>query len=484
MLAVITACSAPPVAAPSPRTAPPAASPRALVLRIEPYRFTARDGTTVDAELGSFEVPEHRADPASRRITLSFVRFRSTASRPGAPIVYLSGGPGRSGIETATGARFPIFMALRAQGDVIALDQRGTGRSNHIKPCAGDLARLLARPLTRANMVDQVRRDLAACFDKWRAGGVDIDGYTTRESADDLEDLRRAIGAPKLNLWGISYGSHLGLAMLKYHEASVGRAVLGAIEGLDQTVKRPALSDEFLARAQQLIERSPAAAHYPDLIGTMRRVHARLEADPVTVTVTAPGAPGTPVRLQLGGFPIQLLAARAIADPSGLVMLPKIYLALEHGYYDAIAQEIYKGLVEDYGGMSEAMDIASGITPDRLALITAEARTSVLGDALNFPMPHALGIRPQLDLGDAFRAPVTAATPVLFISGTLDGRTYVPEAVAELRGLANGRHLIVENGGHNIFEADPRIGDAIAAFFAGAPVPARIELAAPRFTAP
>jgi pimeloyl-ACP methyl ester carboxylesterase len=470
------ACSAAPIAAPTPAPAP------APALRLEPYRFTARDGTAVDAELGSFEVPERRADPRSRRIALSFVRFHSTAASPGAPIVYLAGGPGASGISTAAGLRFPIFMALRRLGDVIALDQRGTGRSNHLTPCAGDVNQLIERPLTRDYMVDQFRRGLSACFAQWRAQGSDIDGYTTRESADDLEDLRRAIGARTLNLWGISYGSHLGLAMLKYHETSVSRAVFASIEGLDQTVKRPALTDELLDRVQRLIDRDPAAAYYPDLVRTMRRVHARLEADPVAVSFTPPGK--APVRLRLGGFVVQILAGELIADPRGLARLPQLYRALDQGHYELAAQLIHDSLPVSFAGMPEAMDLASGITAERLARVSAEARTSVLGDALNFPMPHVLGIRPGLDLGDGFRAPLDAATPVLFISGTLDGRTYVPEAAAELRGLRHGQHLIVENGGHNIFEADARIGDAVVAYFAGAPVPAVIELAPPRFALP
>jgi pimeloyl-ACP methyl ester carboxylesterase len=479
------ACSAAPIAGPAPNAAAAAAAPApapAPALHLEPYRFTARDGTTVDAELGSFEVPERRADPRSRRIALSFVRFRSTAATPGAPIVYLAGGPGGSGISAATGLRFPIFMALRRLGDVIAFDQRGTGRSNHLKPCAGDASQPIDLALTRDHIVDQFRRGLIACFAQWKAQGSDIDGYTTRESADDLEDLRRAIGARTLNLWGISYGSHLGLAMLKYHETSVGRAVFASIEGLDQTVKRPALTDELLDRAQRLLDRDPAAAYYPDLVGTMRRVHARLEAEPVAVSFTPSGA--APVTLRLGGFVLQILAGGLIADPQGLAQLPRLYRALDQRHYELAAQLIHEHMPIGFAGMPEAMDIASGITAERLTRVTAEARTSVLGDALNFPMPHVLGIRPELDLGDGFRAPLDAATPVLFISGTLDGRTYVPEAAAELRGLRHGQHLIVENGGHNIFEADPRIGDAVVAYFAGAPVPRAIELAPPRFAPP
>ncbi|MEQ8935119.1 MAG: hypothetical protein RIE56_04940, partial [Amphiplicatus sp.] len=63
--------------------ASPAPSAQAPALAIEPYTFAARDGTTVEAERGTFEVPENRADPASRKIRLSFVRFPSTSKTPG-----------------------------------------------------------------------------------------------------------------------------------------------------------------------------------------------------------------------------------------------------------------------------------------------------------------------------------------------------------------------------------------------------------------
>ena len=93
-----------------------AASAPAPVLTVEPYTFTAGNGTKVEAQKGTFEVPENRKDPKSRRIKISFVRFPSTSATPGDPIVYLAGGPGGAGTFTAQGARFPLFMALREQG--------------------------------------------------------------------------------------------------------------------------------------------------------------------------------------------------------------------------------------------------------------------------------------------------------------------------------------------------------------------------------
>src|SRR5262245_11161633 len=65
--------------------------PKAGDVKLEPYVFEAANKQKVDAELGHFFVPENRRNPSSRLIELVFVRFKSTASKPGPPVVYLAG---------------------------------------------------------------------------------------------------------------------------------------------------------------------------------------------------------------------------------------------------------------------------------------------------------------------------------------------------------------------------------------------------------
>ncbi len=462
-------------------------TPAPATVAFEPFLFKSSTGVEVPAELGTLRVPEQRSNPASRTIALRFVRFRATTPNPGPPIIYLAGGPGGSGIGTAAGARFPIFQALREVADVIALDQRGTGRSNEITPCVPPVVAGAAFIATRDTIITQFRRELLYCFDRWTADGVSIDGYTTRENADDIEALRAALGVEKVSLWGISYGSHLGLTTLKYHGAKIHRAVFAGIEGLDQTVKRPAVFDSLVGRVQQLIDRDPSARQaYPDLAATMRRVHAQLNASPARVTI--PGSGGRPESvLVFDAFPLQIMVGGMMADPSGAAQVPLLYRELALGRYERATALLCREFCSpgsSYRGMPDAMDIASGITAPRLALIRREAATAILGDAINFAMPHALGLRLSLDLGDEFRAPLRSAVPTLFISGTLDGRTSPTEAREEIRGLRNGKHLIVENGGHNIFEADQRVADAVLAFFRGADVPSLIRLEPPKFRMP
>lgn len=462
------------------------AAQSAPTLTVTPYAFKAPDGSTIDAELGSFSVPERRADPSSRRITIRFVRFRSTAAKPGAPIVYLAGGPGAPGIRTAAGPRFPLFMALRAVGDVIALDQRGVGQSATMAPCVARTPVDFTQPLTRAALVRFARDGLTDCITQWTAAGIDVDGYTTRESAADIEDLRRALGAPKIALWGISYGSHLGLAVLKYHGASVSRAVFAGIEGLEQTVKQPAFTDSLFARVQRLIDADTVTrAAFGNVAATMRRVHARLDSAPVTLTATPPGA-SQPRSVRIDAFLLQLLVSAMIADPPGIARVPALYAAVEAGRYEMVAGPIIAqlGAFSTFTGMPELMDLASGIDAARLALVEQEAARGVLGDALNYPMPHVAGLRPAIDLGTAFRAPLRSSVPTLFISGTLDGRTSPAEAAVVRAGFRRGRALLVEHGGHNIFEADPRVAEAVVTFLRGGVPVERIEMAPPRFVVP
>jgi len=454
-------------------------------LMVEPYTFVSNEGTSVAAEKGVIQVLEDRSQPDSRKIDLTFVRFPSTSANPGDPIVYLAGGPGGSGSGTAQGPRFPIFMALREVADVIALDQRGTGMSNAIPRCEPQTPPPAA--LTRESIVGFYRLELQRCFDWWDSQGVAINGYTTIESARDIEQLRKALGVEHLNLWGISYGSHLGLATLKYFPEIANRAVFAGIEGLNETIKRPALTDNYFQRMQEHIEANPeTSAVFPDLPGLMRRVHDKLNAEPAEVSFTPRGS-DTPITVTLDGFAVQLMTALSIADPSGFTNLPLLYLALDNGQYSQAAQLLYgafQAQASSFRGMPETMDLASGITADRFAQIQDEAKSSILGDALNFPMPHIIGIRPEIDVGNDFREDFQSVTPVLFISGTLDGRTY-PEASAILmNSFPNGHRLIAENGGHNIFEADKRVADAVVRFFKNESVPDRVTLQAPTFSTP
>ena len=459
--------------------APPVPAPTTSPTQAGPFRFKGWQGQDTDAERGFFEVPEDRRDPNSRKIRLSYVRFASTAAKPGPPIIYLAGGPGGLATRAAGGPRYPIFMALREVADVIAFDQRGTGLSNAIPE---RLASTRPPPaFTQAGLTSYFREDFQNAWADWTKAGVAMTGYNTEQNADDIDDLRRHLGAEKVDLWGISYGTHLALSVLKRHGDRVNRVALASLEGQDQTVKRPAAIDALLRQVDGLLAADPAVrAAIPDLPALMRRVHAKLEASPVKLTATLNGAP---VELKLGGFAIQLMAGGLIANPQTLVMLPGLYLGLDAGRTEVLAPfaNEFANLL-GIAGMPEATDLASGISPARLALVRREAKTAVLGEALNFPMPQLLGAVPGVDLGEAFRASFRIDHPALLVAGTLDGRTPMSEQDVVAAQFQHKSRVIVENAGHNVFEAHPDVQGLLVRFFRGEAVAdTRLALPPPKF---
>ncbi len=437
-----------------------------------PIDFETRDGKTVAAIEGVFTAPENHDVKSGKTISLRYVRFPATGDKQGPPIVYLAGGPGGSGIGTAKGPRFPLFMAMRAFGDVIAFDQRGAGQSDTPPPCRSSVTLPATTPLSDETFVDLQRQSVRECAAFWKENGIDLAGYTTTQSVADLDLLRAHLGAERLSLWGISYGSHLALAAIKAMPEKLDRVIIASVEGLDQTVKSPAETDAYF-------DRLGAALNFNDLPEIIAAVHQRLEEEPVLLNDS----------YLFHRRDMQLLASAMIADPGRATQLVGLYLAAFNGDFSPIAQILRFVVTPDepitWRAMSLAMDRASGISPARLRRIRQEAKSSLLGEALNFPMPHVIEELMDLDLGDAFREDPVAETPTLVLTGTLDGRTYPAEQRAATAGLRNAAHVTVVNAGHNLFMTTPEVQAAMEAFMRGeSPAKTTITIDPPKLQIP
>lgn len=425
----------------------------------------------VAAEFGRFVVPENRSNPHSNAIELAFVRLPSTAPHPGPPLVFLQGGPGASGID---GLRWslPWFMALREVGDVIALDQRGTGLSHPCLDCLDTWALPLDQPGSRDEVLRLAREGVRRCVAFWRGQGVDLSGYTTEESADDVDALREALGYEQIHLYGASYGSHLALATIKRHEAHIARAVIALVEGPDHTLKLPGNVQKHLEHLQALVQTdSRLRAAIPNLLELMRTVLERLTVSPVTVEVRDEKS-GKLVQVCLGSFDLAWVTANGLGSRPFLAHLPARYHAMVRGDFSWVAGEVLELRRSWIGNaMSYVMDCASGASAERAQRIQMEAPETLLGTIMDFPFPDICDACGTPDLGPAFRAPITSEVPALFLSGSLDGRTPPSNAEEVRAGFSHSHHLIVENGAHGdeTLEA-PGVSEAILTFLKGEPV--------------
>lgn len=98
--------------------------------------------------------------------------------------------------------------------DVILMDVRGTGRSQPLR------CKALERAVWRGS---STTHEAAACAEKL---GPSRGLYTSRDSAEDLESLRRALGAEKIALLGSFYGARVALAYAQRYPDRVDRLLL------------------------------------------------------------------------------------------------------------------------------------------------------------------------------------------------------------------------------------------------------------------
>jgi pimeloyl-ACP methyl ester carboxylesterase len=440
-----------------------------------PVLLPVGDGAArVAATLHHLDVPVRHAEPDGPRRRLAYARLAATTPTPGPPIVLLAGGPGESGIESLDwpgGGRAELWVALRELGDVIALDQRGTGWSHPVPLAPAPHAMPLDHAVDADEAFACVEQAVARIRDTWETAD-DLGSYTVLEAADDVAALADALGAERVRLLGASYGSHLGLAVLRRHAHRVERAMLSLVEGPDHTCKLPSLVEASLRHVAELAAATTeTAGGHPDLLGDLDAALGRLaeRERPVPCATTT---------VVVGPFDLQRAVAGALGDAPSLAVLPSRLRAVAAGDLRWLAHET---LDRRTGWPASAMtwhtDAASGASPARRARIEEEATVTLLGDVINHPFPRIERAWGSPDIGDEARAPVHTDRPVQLLSGTLDGRT--PPANADEVGasLPRSGHIVVEGLAHDEGLASGPVRDRVVRFLAGEdPVTGRLDV--------
>lgn len=167
---------------------------------------------------GYLYVPEVRSDPDSREVELAVAILASRSSNPKAdPILYLEGGPGGSALADPDSW---LESPLLDERDIILLDQRGTGFS---------LPSLNCIELEAEDEQVSTLEAAQACRDRLENEGVNLAAYNSAASAADIHDLRLALGYEEWNLLGISYGTRLGLTVMRDAPQGIRSVILDSV---------------------------------------------------------------------------------------------------------------------------------------------------------------------------------------------------------------------------------------------------------------
>lgn len=163
---------------------------------------------------GHIMVPRLRSDPALGQTKVAFaVRHRRDTSRPSLGTIFaMDGGPGYA--STAKPYAASLIAALGPilrRRDLVLYDMRGTGLSDPID-CPALQGGLIQEPIAIGECANQL--------------GPAYAGYTSGEAAEDMNQLRRALGLGKIFFYGDSYGTFFGQAYAVRHPGTLRGLIL------------------------------------------------------------------------------------------------------------------------------------------------------------------------------------------------------------------------------------------------------------------
>ena len=416
-------------------------------------------GVPHEALCGSVSRALDPARPQGPRIDVHFAVLPALARRKKPdPVFFLAGGPGQSAVALA-GPVGAMLSRLGQRRDLVFVDQRGTGRSAPLTceaPAAGAPLRDSLDPAAQ-------RRRAEACLLRLQAlPHGDLRHYGTTVAMADLDAVRAALGAERINLVAASYGTRAALEYTRLYPQQVRRLVLDGVVPPDMGLPLAAVPDTqaaFDALLAACRADSACQARHPTLAMQWQLLRAML---PRTVRITHP-LTGLPESIELDADMLASLVRAALYTPVTASALPAAIEAAAAGRFEPLV-----GLAASLGAPRGPMAIAQG---QHFSVVCSE---DLPADGVGAP-PSAFAGLPQLygevcarwpraAVDPAFRQVPAAPAAALLWSGGIDPATPPRhgERVAQALGPL-ARHEVVPQAGHGLL-ALPCVRDAVFRF--------------------
>lgn len=410
-------------------------------------------GLSTPAWCAKFPVPENRADPRSRTIELNLAVLRSSAQVADSDmLVFLAGGPGQAATESAQTIA-PVFGPLLARHHVVLLDQRGTGESNALDCPEQDQAQ--AADAGASFDVARVRRAALDCLAAVRRH-ADPRYYTTTAAVQDLEDVRRALGASSFDLVGVSYGTRVAQQYLRAFPASVRSMVLDSVVP-NSLVLGESFASDLEAALHALFSRCTAEPacrkQFGDPQQTLTQLRDALRANPHLVTYRDPQTYQSAQQM----LDEDLLASvvRMFSYTSATAaLLPLSIDAAAHGDVGPLLGQakILSGDLTELAGSGMQYSVICSEDADLYRPRPQDADT-LLGTHLLDALKTICSVWPKGMRPADFHAPLVSAKPSLLLAGQYDPVTPPRYAQEVASHLADARVLVLKGQAHGVMAA-------------------------------
>lgn len=265
---------------------------------------------------------DHFANDQSEMLDITFAVSLATEPSKGV-LIYVVGGPGGSGLAVADDYLTAFDADLIAQMDFVFFDQRGIGPVHGFNcPAATKIYDVAAFSLDDPAAANaQALAYVTDCIAELSSTDL-LPFVDSNQAIRDIEDFRLAIGAPKVWIYGESYGTQFAQQYATAFPASVSGVILDGVVDLNLSVS--GFYGSYTAASEKILTRvfdgcAAIAACAADMGGDASAAYdalaAKLTAAPIPVDYHRGDGTVTPLTLDLGL--LQYNAFNALYGPYG-----------------------------------------------------------------------------------------------------------------------------------------------------------------------
>ncbi len=432
--------------------------------------LTTLDGAALGFECGYVVVPERHAntDGPTIRIPVAVRRATAPEARPD-PLLLAQGGPG--------GDAFEVYSLLvpnteiAANRDIVIFNQRGTPYAEPELSCPETDA-ILPETLAATEEEGQRLYDEAidACYQRLLSEGIDLSAYNSLENAADVPLIAEALGYDEYNFYGVSYGTLLGLHLMRNHPEGLRSVILDSVVAPDINFisKIPESEDRVLSEVFGACEAAPdCRAQYPDLEERFFALVRQYDENPVTLYLSDPES-GQEYETYMDGAALRAILFQMLYVPRMSAVFPKVVADLEQGDTRYIEHMwplfVFDQLISE--GMYYSVICAEDADIDTSKIPVDSLRPEIAETAVDDIQTYIdTCARWQVDLlPPSVDDPVVSDIPTLLLSGRFDPVTPPAFAAAAAANLPNGTALVDPTASHGVAFLNPCANEVVSAF--------------------
>lgn len=415
-------------------------------------------------------VPRNKANNSSGNFKLAVVIAPALKKSSNDPMLYLHGGPGIATLENVPKyLKSPAWDHIRQDRPLVFFDYRGTGASEpELCPFIQDSIAAYSASLRSAEEGQSRKITLYRdCRIQLLSSGIDVSTFNSSQLASDAEMIRQKLKIGNWSVYGVSFGTTVGLNLLRSHGKHVSAMILDSpfppnAPWVDFV--RP--FDTCFRFLEQKIASNPSTfSRFPDIRKDFRNAVNRLNEKPVAIK-----PPGSEVEFPFAGNDFAWTIWSAMLKPSAIPMVP------------IVMEEVAKGndslLVKWVMAFSNPNAFGKFSELQSKAILCFEGKpksSDDTKDALerNYPDFTAFNIDFESQLCDAWQPvsakkeafePVKSNVPVLILSGEFDPVCPPIFGAITARTLPNSTFITVPAASHAAIHVDECMREIAAGF--------------------